>query len=126
MSGEDPPVWGCWNEPDEPWIEEEERLTGFLIQLCLFEATIASPYEASASWLDGAKVKKVLDRFQPLPLGAWRWPGYPTRFCATDDVLAIASPWKEGGFSLYIGSRKRKSLAFLEDVIDENWDMVNF
>jgi hypothetical protein len=36
--GDNPRVWYRENEDGGPWIEEPERLTGFLLQVVLFEA----------------------------------------------------------------------------------------
>lgn len=46
--GPDPVVVGRSHDEDV-WVAERQRLSGFLLQVCLFEAVFSAPYSASAS-----------------------------------------------------------------------------
>jgi hypothetical protein len=125
-SGEDPPVWGRWNEPGEEWQREEEPLSRFLIQAVLFEATLQAPFRASAAWLEPDELARALDPLEPLPYGAWRWPGYPTRFHGAQDIVAVVMPntteEDDSSSSMFVGARTDEAIAFLEDVVDDSWE----
>lgn len=46
-NGDDPSVWGRFNEEDISWTEEGMLLSEFLIGACLIEGIMQSPYMAS-------------------------------------------------------------------------------
>jgi hypothetical protein len=74
------------------WELEEPPLSAFLLQLLVFEAAIGAEHGASVAWLDRPTLARVLEPLQPLPFGAWRWPGYPSAFYAGDRVVAFVGP----------------------------------
>jgi hypothetical protein len=124
--GDDPRVWGRWNEPGEEWQPEEEPLSRFLVQAVLYEATVRAPFRATAAWLEPDELGRALEPLDPLPYGAWRWPAYPTRFHAGEDVVAVVMPnateEDETSSSLFVGARTEEAITFLEDVVDDSWE----
>jgi hypothetical protein len=42
-------------------VAEQQRLGGFLLQVCLFEAVFSARYSASAAWLPPAELAAVLE-----------------------------------------------------------------
>jgi hypothetical protein len=84
----DPVVVGRYLDEDG-WVAEQQRLSGFLLQVCLFEAVFSAPYSASAAWLPPEELAAVLTLggLRPL-LTPWRWPEHPTLFHAADDAIA--------------------------------------
>jgi hypothetical protein len=129
-SGDDPPVWGRFNQEDLPWDEEAVSLSEFLIQVALFEATMGAPFGASAAWLPASKLRRVCEVLAPVPLGPWRWPSDPTRFYASGGALMFAAPNGEQdgrlGFSVWVGAKTRDPLSFLTDIVDDAWEYVSF
>ena len=123
LEGTDPPVWGTW---DHDWLPEEEPLSRFLLQVVVFEAAFGAPAGASVAWLSPEAREELVSRFVPLPLGAWRWPDYPTRFYARDDVVAVVCPNRVPDstdfVSVTVGARNGETLAFLEDLVDRSWE----
>jgi hypothetical protein len=77
----DPVVVGQYLD-EGGWVAEQQRLSGFLLQVCLFEAVFSAPYSASAAWLPPEELAAVLElgRLRPL-LTPWRWSEHPT--CST-------------------------------------------
>jgi hypothetical protein len=127
LEGTDPPVWGTWEDLDSPeWLLEEEPLSRFLLQVVVFEAAFGAPEGAAAAWLSPAAQEELLSRLVTLPLGAWRWPDYPTRFYARDDVVAVICPNRVPDstdfVSVTVGARNAEALAFLEDLVDSSWE----
>jgi hypothetical protein len=124
--GADPPVWGTWDLSSPEWLPEEEPLSRFLLQVVVFEATFGGPEGASAAWLSPEAQEELVSRLVPVPLGAWRWPDYPTRFYARDDVVAVVCPNRGPDstdfVSVTIGARNAEALAFLEDLVDRSWE----
>jgi hypothetical protein len=132
----DPPVWGTWDIPawevgdrtfqPEKWIREEEPLSRFLLQVVLFEAAFGASEGAAASWLDPKAQEQLVSRLVAVPLGAWHWPDYPTRFYARDDVVAVICPNRvpesSDFVSVTVGGRNPEALAFLEDLVDRSWE----
>jgi hypothetical protein len=123
LEGTDPRVWGTWNNE---WYPEEEPLSRFLLQIVLFEAAFGAPGGAAAAWLDPKAHEALVSRLVALPLGAWRWPDYPTRFYARDDVVAVICPNRAPDstdfVSVTVGARNAEALAFLEDLVDRSWE----
>src|SRR5688572_2836062 len=91
-AGADPVVWGRFNEPGERWQAEREPLSGFLLQVVVFEAILGSDHGALASGVPLDQLEAMLGPMKRLPLGAWRWPSEPGWFFASDDALAFACP----------------------------------
>jgi hypothetical protein len=126
IDGDDPPVWMRWNEPGEDWIEEGEPLSRFLLQLVLFEAALATHEGAVVAWLDPATLRAALEPLTELSVAPWRWPAFPTRFYAGEDVIAVACPNRapdgDDFSSLYIGARSREALNWLTPIADDGWE----
>jgi hypothetical protein len=123
--GLDPPVWMRLNAPDACWEREEEPLSGFVVQLVVFEAVFGAPANASAAAIDPAVVSRLLERMAPLPLGAWRWPVHPTRLYARDSAFAVVSP-NGPDFDVWLGSRHPEALDFIDEIVDVPWELVAF
>lgn len=131
-AGDDPPVWYRECEPGAPWQREAEPLSGFLLQLVLFEAMMGAPYGASAACVE-AEVGLALEaRTTPLPLGPWRWPWpYPSRFYVRSGAILHMAPLDEDRlqFAFWIGARHPRALDFAEDLArpgQPGWDHVAF
>jgi hypothetical protein len=125
--GDDPVVLGKPSETDD-WLPEQERLTGFLLQVCLFEALFSAPYTASAAWLPAEALANVLDRGRLRPiLTPWRWPENPTAFLASDGAIGITSERHEedgsvGGFDVMLAALDLEPLAYLPEIIQRHGD----
>lgn len=120
-------VWG--REPDESaWAEEEPRLAAFVVELLVFEAIMGSTHGASVAWLAPERASEALGPLEPLRLGAWRWPDYPTTFYAGGArQLAVVTPNRVPGDSresvtVMVAARDSEALAYLDSVVDESWE----
>jgi hypothetical protein len=123
----DATVWG--REPGTTsWVQEEPRLSGFLIELLVFEAVMGSAHGATVAWLPSGRLPDVVRPLQPLPFGSWRWPDYPTTFYAgSDRQLAVVAPNRTPAdpgddVSVFVAARDAHALAFLDDVVDDAWE----
>ncbi len=119
--GEDPAVWGKFNDGENSWVEEEVNLSGFLIQACVLEAIFSANYGASVSSAGQETLERVVAPLRPVPLGAWRWPAYPSRFFAGQGDFHLRLPkrgfarwaipldlgWSEDGSAAGISQRDR-------------------
>lgn len=120
---ENPRVFGKLNKEEEQWQEESEPLSGFLFEICLFEAIMGLTFGASASYLQPNELKEILSLWQPIPYGPWRWPAYPTKFYHVNGALALVSPNKDR-FSFYCSTQDAKYLSFMTEFIDDMWEFV--
>jgi hypothetical protein len=126
-SGEADPVVLGQRLGTDAWVAEQERLIGFLLQVCLFEALFSAPYTASAAWLPDKVLTEVLDRgqFQPI-LTPWRWPEDPTVFCASDGAIGVTSQQHRAdgtsGFDVMVAAQDLAPLAYLPEIIREYGD----
>jgi hypothetical protein len=122
----DPLVVGRYLDEDG-WVAEQQRLSGFLLQVCLFEAVFSAPYRASAAWLPPEELVAVLTLggLRPL-LTPWRWPEHPTLFHAADDPIAVTSarrrPDGRVGADVMVAARRLEPLAYLPDRIRQHAD----
>jgi hypothetical protein len=122
----DPVVAGQYLEEDG-WVAEQQRLSGFLLQVCLFEAVFTAPYSASAAWLPPEELAAVLElgRLQPL-LTPWRWPENPTVFHAADAAIAVTSARRDPdgrvGADVWVAAQRLEPLAYLPDRIPQHAD----
>ena len=121
--GEDPKVWYRNNEEGEPWIEEPQRLSGFLIQAVLFEAILNAQFGAYAIALPDDLVGAILDRVKPLARERWNWNG--ARFFARDGALVMTMK-NNGANDVWLAARTPFALSCFEDLVSEEWDRVAF
>jgi hypothetical protein len=127
--GDDPPVWGRFNDSRrQAWIKEEISLSGFLIPACLVDGLFGAEYQAAASWTAGQTLEWVVTPLRPLPLAAWRFPADPSRVWARAGAFVFACPNGEVdgvlGYSVWVGARHRESLAYLRDIVADGWEHV--
>ena len=122
--GDDPTVWYRAGRRAR-WQREHEPLSGFVIQVVLFEAIMghASGFGASAACLSPAATERLRERFQPLPLGPWLWG--PSSFHAHDGALLWLMANREG-FTAVLAALHPEALTFVADLVDARWDLVAF
>jgi hypothetical protein len=121
--GEDPRVWYRNNEEGEPWLEEPERLSGFLVQAVLFEAILHARFGASATALPADMVEAILSRVAPLGSERWNWGG--ARFFGRDGALVMTME-NDGAWDVWLAARTPLALSRFEDLVTETWDHVAF
>lgn len=116
-TGDDPPVWVRPFDGGEPWEIEEAPLSGFLIQMVLFEAIMQAQYGASSAWLDTQDFESFITRLTPLPLGSWRWPAYLHHFYTMNGMLIFAGPirmWEgKQKWEVWIGAKTEEAMSVL-------------
>jgi hypothetical protein len=123
--GEPDPVVVGQRLHTDAWVAEQERLSGFLLQVCLFEALFTAPYSASAPCLAPQTTAAVLGELRPV-LGPWRWPAFPTVFHASDDAIAVTCPNgypdAPDGIDVMLGAQRLAPLAHLPNHIRQHPD----
>jgi hypothetical protein len=122
----DPVVVGRYHGAND-WVEEQQRLSGFLLQILLFEAAFSVPYSASAAWLPSEELAAVLTLGGLRPvLTPWRWPTHPTRFFASDEAIAVTSSQRSTagtvGTDIMVAAQRPQPLAYLPDRIRQHAD----
>ncbi|MBN2210666.1 MAG: hypothetical protein JW709_04645, partial [Sedimentisphaerales bacterium] len=120
---ENPKVYISENIKPQKWLLEEERLSGFIYQMLLFEAIMGADYHCMASWIDKESLESILEKWIEAPVKAWQWPSYPSIFYYTQDALAMSYP-NEQGFTFQCGSNNKDALKFMDKYIDDNWEDV--
>ena len=120
---EDPRVWYANNEPDAPWIEEPQRLSGFLVQMVLFEAILNARFGTSTLSAPPETMDAILARVAPLGREPWTWGG--ARFYARDGAL-VMTMGDEAPADVWLAARSPLALSPFEDLVDEQWDSVAF
>jgi len=121
--GDDPRVWYRTNANGEPWIEEPERLSGFLVQAVLFEAIMHAPFGANTPELDAQKAAAIVDRLRPLAGGRWNWFG--ARFYARDGALALTME-NPPGVDVWLAAATPLALTPFDDLVTADWQHVAF
>ncbi len=129
FDGDDPAVWGRFNESGFPWKKEEMLLSEFLIGACLFQAIMQAPFGASAACAEQSTLNEISAELTSLSLAPWRWPSYPSRFFARNGALMFVSPNDDNqgnkAFSIWIGAKSEQPLAFLKPIVDEKtWEFA--
>lgn len=126
VEGDDPQVWGRFNEADASWTEEGMTLSEFLIGACLFQAVMAAPFGATAAWANQKTLDRIASFISQLPLVPWRWPAFPSRFYVRNGSFMFAGPNNENqgnnAFSIFVGAKTAQPLAFLKQIVDEGWE----
>jgi hypothetical protein len=129
LEGDDPPVWGRFND-QESWTREEGSLSSFLIQIVLFEAIMVAPNGASLGWGNERILERLVNAMPQLPLGDWQWPYSPSRFYGRGGAFMFAAPngqyRGESGYSIWIGAKSALPLQFLHGVADDTWESRDF
>jgi len=112
LRGQDPAVFWCQQDAAGRVhrVREAEKLSGFLLQMCFFEAVMGAPFGANGP-VDGNSLAAVLPSLQPAMLGPWAW--MDTRFYTRGEVLVLidggSTPW------IWVAARSPESLSFLRD-----------
>lgn len=119
--GDDAAVWGAASEHG-PWEREEDPLSRFLVAAVLFEAIFAAEHGAAVAATQRDCLEALLRPLERLPLGAWRWPEWPTEFSANDGVAAVSNPNGPGYFDVVIAAREAEALAYLDPLADQCLD----
>jgi len=122
-AGQDPPVYGAWDIAG-PWTEEQPRLSAFLVQAALFETILGAECSVAAAWVPAEALRQLLGTLQEVPLGAWRWPSYPTRFYAGGEVLLVVCP-NDDSFSVWAAAR-RPGVPRPRGFETVEWDSLNW
>lgn len=123
MEGADPRVWYRSNHTGGPWLEEPERLSGFLAQALLFEAIMHAPFGASGTALPPETVRAILSRVGPLGTPGWNW--CRGRFFARDGALVMTME-RDDECSVWLAARTPQALSPFEGLVGERWDYVAF
>jgi hypothetical protein len=123
--GDDPPVWGSIDCGAEPWVEEGMTLSQFLVQACLFEAVSMAPYRATAR-VDAAGIARLTAAVPPLPLAAWHWPVFATRFHVGGGAFLFTEQYSEDSFSITVGARTEHPLERLACTLYGAWERIDW
>lgn len=121
--GADPRVWYRNNTEGEPWLEETERLSGFLIQTSLFEAILHARFGASATALPPDAVQPILERVTPLGRGRWNWGG--ARFFGGGGALVMTME-NGDGTDVWLAAPTPLALTPFEALVTDTWDRIAF
>lgn len=104
------------------WVPEEERLCGFLYQMVVFEAMMASKYSFMNNWVDSKTVQHILQKWTASAFKPMMWPAYPATFYYNDNAIAFVIP-DGGGRMFQCGSNDYEKLLFMKEFIDDSWVM---
>jgi hypothetical protein len=109
--------WGFTGEADPIVVRrdgtvERESLSGFLIQLVLFERSMAGPFHAAGQLSEDAW-EAAIGQLMAVPLAAWRWPMDPTRFYVGDGITAHLTQEPDGSAWLFASAFTADRLDFL-------------
>ncbi|HVO30094.1 MAG TPA: hypothetical protein VMV18_05140 [bacterium] len=96
--GDDAPVWIRWEGTNRGWEREEESLSGFVLQIALFETIVRA---GKLGMLDERAARDLESRLTRVPLAPWAWPKWPGRFFANEDVLAFVNA-NEGEWDAFV------------------------
>ena len=121
MGQDDPEVWVTLNESPGRWRKEGERLSGFLLQVLLFEAM--GPFYTSADWIDQETYDRLAAALGRLPLAPWRWPDWKTEFLGGSDMFAVGYPTGDGTYYIQIKARSPEQVEPLRPLVPaDHWD----
>jgi hypothetical protein len=120
-NGDDPHVQGRFNDFRSTWTNEGMVLFEFLIGAFLFQAIFRAPFGAAIGWAEKPTLDRLEEEIPPLPLVPWRWP-----FFARRGAFMFAAPNDDHldnkAFSVWIGAKTNGPLAFLKQIVDEQWE----
>ena len=122
--GENPEVYISENIKEKKWLQEEEKLCGFLYQMLLYEAMVGSKYCATASWISKDKVNSIVSKWKVAPFRPMQWPAYPAQLLYIDNAIALAYPNRDG-FCFQCGSNDYNAINFMHEFTDDTWEAVN-
>jgi hypothetical protein len=102
------------------WVPEDERLCGFIYQMVVFEAMMASKYGFINEWIDSKDLQHILEKWTACAFKPMMWPAYPARLYYNDMAIAFVCPNKEG-FTFQCGSNDSEKLSFMKAFVDDSW-----
>lgn len=100
-------------------VFERERLSGFVLQIGLFEASMSGRAGLAGGAVDPDVLPSVLAPLVEVPLQPWAWPADPTRFFLGDGVVAHVTEdtW------FFASACRPGALAWLADLAVD-WDTL--
>jgi hypothetical protein len=125
-NGENPQVVQQSPFPQSPSTVEDERLCGFLYQLCVYEAFEGADYRYYRSaYCAQSEVSQLLSRWVRAPLSPWRWPSYPIYFYCTDEALALVAQRGDGQVHFQCGAKRLSALSFMQQYMTnaDEWEV---
>lgn len=129
LTDEDDPLVFGREDDSQPWSSEGITLSEHLILACLFEGIMChSCYGASAAWLNEDIVAQIIDRIPSVAISGWNWCD-KTRFFAKNGAFMFVSGngdfYGAKGYSVWIGSKTEKPVAFLKPMLNDSWDYIS-
>jgi hypothetical protein len=86
--------WALADESADPLVFrdneviEREPLSGFVLQVALFEASMGALPAYASGWMDDETCERLVSLLTEVPLAPWSWPVDPTRFYVADGIVA--------------------------------------
>jgi hypothetical protein len=122
-AGHDPPVFVRGNAWGDPWVEEAPTLSGFVIQMVIFEAVLcAGHFSARHDGLTASELRKLQRKVAPLVLPPWS--SSKTQFVGKGGIVGFVFPDADL-FQVELAARDRASFEAIEDLISE-WPDLGF
>lgn len=129
-----PPVLERENEPGSSWTETGEALDEFLWHFALVDAVFGTDVGAGANDLSGEDFAALMERWTPVGVRAWRWPGPQQQVWICGNALA----WTMGNdlpdaavsassrYSVFVAARSSSELSDAVGDWDKwDWDSRN-
>ncbi|AKU95012.1 hypothetical protein AKJ09_01676 [Labilithrix luteola] len=119
----DPPVFVRGNAFGDPWIEEATTLSGFLIQMVIYEAVLCfAPFRATNDGVSASELRKLKRKISSLALPAWAWS--KMQFFGKNGIVGFALP-NTDLFQVELAARERAPFEAIEDLISD-WPDLGF
>lgn len=113
--------------PQCPSSVEDERLCGFLYQLCVYEAMEGADYRYSRHFCSRSEISQLLSHWVGARLSPWRWPCYPVCFYYTDEALALLAERDDGQVGFECGAKRLSALSFMQEYMTnaDEWEVFS-
>lgn len=128
LAADDPPVWGRYAEPDDPWRVQAPALSLFLTQIVVLDAVFGcfgGGGLGTHSQVPRAQAERVLAPLAPLPWAPWSWPPQEGRFLAGDRAVGFLTCEEAEGeawCSAWVAGLDAQALApFLPLATSDDW-----
>ena len=128
LAADDPPVWGRYAEPNDPWRVQAPALSLFLTQIVVLDAVFGcfgGGGVGTHSQVPRAHAERVLAPLVPLPWAPWSWPPQEGRFLAGDRAVGFLTCDEADGeswCSAWVAGLDAQALApFLPLATSDDW-----
>ncbi len=122
LNQDDPPVYIQKEYQTSEWIAQHKNFTEFLFPMNFLETIFGSEIGGNGSVAEDV-LQRMKTNLHLLPVADWKWPGDPTRFYFTDDLLVSCDSMEGASSWIWFAAKDQDAFEVARDIFGDLEDM---